>query len=238
VLVIATLLSAAPATAYRPFDGTDADVAERGEIELELGPVGYRNEDGADLVVAPDLVANVGVHPRLEIVAGGRGLVPLDRETGSRRYRFVDTTLLAKGLLRRGSLQGAPGPSAALELGILLPTLRGEAGVGFEGIGIVSHRFAHVTMHLNLGAAYTCSTTWEIGSSMILEGPSRWGARPVAEATFFGELDEASAASGLVGAIWEPREGLAFDLGVRYARHGGTDVREIRAGLTWSFAGW
>jgi hypothetical protein len=29
------------ADAYRPFDGTDAAVAETGEIEIELGPVEY-----------------------------------------------------------------------------------------------------------------------------------------------------------------------------------------------------
>ena len=29
------------AEAYRPFDGTDAAVAETGEIEIELGPVEY-----------------------------------------------------------------------------------------------------------------------------------------------------------------------------------------------------
>jgi hypothetical protein len=29
------------AEAYRPFDGTDAAVAETGEMEIELGPVEY-----------------------------------------------------------------------------------------------------------------------------------------------------------------------------------------------------
>ena len=36
------------AEAYRPFDGTDAAVAETGEIEIELGPVEYlRGEPSA-----------------------------------------------------------------------------------------------------------------------------------------------------------------------------------------------
>jgi hypothetical protein len=34
------------ARAYRPFDGTDATVAETGEVEIELGPVEYLR-DGA-----------------------------------------------------------------------------------------------------------------------------------------------------------------------------------------------
>jgi len=32
--------------AYRPFDGTDAAVAETGEIEIELGPLEYLRERG------------------------------------------------------------------------------------------------------------------------------------------------------------------------------------------------
>jgi len=31
---------AAPAFAYRPFDGTDAAVADVGEVEIELQPIG------------------------------------------------------------------------------------------------------------------------------------------------------------------------------------------------------
>ena len=43
VLIAATLVvcSGDAARAYRPFDGTDAAVAETGEVEIELGPVEY-----------------------------------------------------------------------------------------------------------------------------------------------------------------------------------------------------
>jgi hypothetical protein len=33
------------AQAYRPFDGTDAAVAETGEVEIELGPVEYLRDE-------------------------------------------------------------------------------------------------------------------------------------------------------------------------------------------------
>ncbi len=235
VLAVGVLLSGSSAEAYRPFDSTDADVVERGEVEIELGPVGYLDEDGTELLATPDLVVNVGVHPRLELVVEGRGLAPLERETPERRYRIVDTAFLAKGLVRRGSLQGETGPSLALELGALLPTLHDESGLGAEGIGIVSHRFSHLTAHLNGTAAYTRAETWELGLGLILEGRERWGVRPVAEGTLARELGEATAGSGLAGVIWEARDDLAFDLAFRYAREDGSDVREIRAGLTWSF---
>lgn len=235
LLMLGLLLPSAPAAAYRPFDSTDADVVDPGEVEIELGPVGYVGDDGADLLVTPDLVVNVGVHPSLELVVEGRGLAPLDRDAPERRYQVVDTALLAKGLVRRGCLQGETGPSLAVEGGVLLPTLHGESGLGAEAAGIVSYRFRHLTTHLNGMIAYNRSENWELGLGLIVEGPERWGVRPVAEGTFTSELGEASEVSGLVGVIWDARENLAFDLAFRYARDAGSDVREIRAGLTWSF---
>lgn len=235
--ILASLLLALPARAYRPFDSTDADVVDRGEVEVELGPVGYVDEDGSELLVTPDLVVNVGLHPRAEFVVEGRGLVSLDDDADERRYRLVDTAALAKGLLRRGSLQGETGPSVALEVGILLPTLHDESGIGAEAIGIVSQRWRHLTAHLNGTVARTRAETWELGVGLILEGPERWVVRPAIEGTFFRELDETSEASGLVGVVWGARDDLAFDLAFRYARDDDADVRELRAGFTWSFKG-
>lgn len=233
--MLSALLQSSPAAAYRPFDSTDADVVDRGEVEIELGPASYVHDDGTDLLAAPDLVVNLGVHSRLELVLEGRGLAPLERDAPERRYQIVDTALLAKGLVRRGSLQGESGPSVALEAGILLPTLHDEPGVGAEGIGIVSQRFAHGTAHLNGTIAYTRADTWELGLGLILEGPAWRGVRPVVECTLARELSEATHVGGLVGAIWEARDDLSFDLAFQLAREGDRDVREIRAGLTWSF---
>jgi hypothetical protein len=44
--------------AYRPFDGTDAAVAEKGEIEIELGPVEYLRAGAERTLLAPDLRIN------------------------------------------------------------------------------------------------------------------------------------------------------------------------------------
>ena len=46
--------------AYRPFDGTDAAVAETGEIEIELGPVEYLRAGAERSLLAPDLRINYG----------------------------------------------------------------------------------------------------------------------------------------------------------------------------------
>ena len=40
IIGIAVLFAASPAAAYRPFDGTDAAVADVGEVEIEFQPVG------------------------------------------------------------------------------------------------------------------------------------------------------------------------------------------------------
>lgn len=58
--LVALLAVAHDAHAYRPFDGTDADVAEPGEIELHLGPLQGVRTHGAN-VYAPGLVFNYGL---------------------------------------------------------------------------------------------------------------------------------------------------------------------------------
>jgi hypothetical protein len=49
-----------PAHAYRPFNGTDAAVADVGELEFELQPAGVLQEGGTQTLVAPWLVTNFG----------------------------------------------------------------------------------------------------------------------------------------------------------------------------------
>src|SRR5215831_7636067 len=59
-------LSCGQAEAYRPFDGTDAAVAETGEIEVELGPVEYIRDAADRSLFAPDLRINYGFTPGWE----------------------------------------------------------------------------------------------------------------------------------------------------------------------------
>jgi hypothetical protein len=47
---------AAPAFAYRPFDGTDAAVTEPGQAEVELQPAGRLQEGSQSFLVAPGIV--------------------------------------------------------------------------------------------------------------------------------------------------------------------------------------
>jgi hypothetical protein len=72
-------MSASPAWAYRPFDGTDADVPDRGEAELDLEPLQYLREGGETFLVVPSLVANFSLSGHREVVFEAR-----DRSPGTR----------------------------------------------------------------------------------------------------------------------------------------------------------
>jgi len=228
------LLAALPARAYRPFDGTDAAVVQRGELEIELGPAGLLREAGRRFLVAPALVANLGILDRTELVLEARHHLLLGASGGEARERLVDTALNVKSVLREGELQGASGTSVALEIGLLLPTWHGDPGVGAIGAVIVSRKAAGATLHLNGAASLTRRQRIELFASAILEGPDAWPVRPVGEVFVQPELGGDTGVSGLVGAIWRASAALSFDAGVRLAREAGDSVLELRAGLTFT----
>ena len=59
--------------------------------------------------------------------------------------------------------------------------------------------------------------------------------RPVAEFFFEEEFGRAHTLSGLVGAIWQVNDKLSFDVGFRHVVTNGSNVNEMRAGLTVAF---
>ncbi|MBI5477849.1 MAG: hypothetical protein HY906_03270 [Deltaproteobacteria bacterium] len=224
--------------AYRPFESTDAAVAAKGELELELGPVGFVALPGQRFLVAPGAIINLGLLHNWELVLQGRHLILLDDRAGEPRLRLVDTGVFIKGVLREGSLQEGRGPSVAVEAGPLLPEVNRDRGVGVSGAAIVSQRFAPVTFHVNGAVALSRAHHLDLFGGHIVEGPHRWPVRPVAEVLVERELTVATTVSGLVGAIWRLRDNLSFDLAGRMARVGNDNVYEVRAGLTWAVTLW
>jgi hypothetical protein len=69
---VAVNLWSGEAAAYRPFDGTDAAVAETGEMEIELGPVEYLRGGAERTLLAPDLRINYGFIPGWEAALEGK----------------------------------------------------------------------------------------------------------------------------------------------------------------------
>lgn len=129
------LLAAAPARAYRPFDGTDADVSKLGELELEIGPLGYLHAQHDSALVFANTVINYGLLPRWELVVQGLGLDGLDAPAPP---RFLNGGVFLKHVLRAGVLQGGEGASLAMETGVLFPTSDepiGHAGLWLGFIG-------------------------------------------------------------------------------------------------------
>lgn len=234
-LVAAAGLGPTAARAYRPFNSTDAAVADQGQVELELGPVGYLRLGPERSLMAPSLVLNGGIAEGWEAVVEGSNRIPVGSNAAVPRVRLEDTALNLKGVLREGSLQERGGVSLASEVGVLLPELHGEPGVGAQATLIASRRWEPVTFHANGQLAWTRAHRLGLFGSLVVEGPDAWPIRPVGEVFVESEKGGPTTRSALIGAIWRIREGLALDAGLRAARVGAEELLEARAGLTWAF---
>lgn len=235
LVVLLVLSRPDSAWAYRPFDGTDANVAEAHEVELEVGPVGYERQAATHFLVAPALVLNYGLHPGFEAVLEGRQHWPIH---SSREPELEDVALSLKSMLRSGSLQGQRGASVALETGALLPG--SERRFGVHVASIFSWQWPALVLHLNLGNDLLTSVHYTATSSAIVEGPFGWPVRPVGElllARDFGEgsLSHGLTRSALVGAIATWSDTWVFDVAYRHALVDGRGEDEVRLGFTWSF---
>ena len=221
------------ALAYRPFDGTDAAVAETGEIEIELGPIEYFR-DGADrMLFAPDARVNYGFAPDWE--ASLEGDVAHGLSAGTPGTSVIESEALLKNVLREGSLQEKPGPSIATEFGILLPGINDEHGTGAILTGIASQRWDWGTVHLNAQIELTREEHADYFLDAIIEGPHDWVVRPVSEIFYERDISLFRTRSALIGGIWQVQDNIAVDFAVRGARVNDHTAGEIRAGVTFAF---
>ena len=231
---IAGVLWSVGASAYRPFDGTDAAVAEPDKVEIELGPTEYVRQGNERYLIAPNLRLNYGFVKGWEAVLEGQTTHGLS--TAARRTSQIENGFFLKGVLREGVLQDQAGTSIATEFGMLLPGINDQHGTGASIAGIVSQRWEPVTVHFNAAAAVTREQHADLFLSTIIEGPHDWSVRPVAEVAYEHDFGRAEAKSALIGAIWQVRDNLALDVGLRGGRVNDHSLAEIRAGVTFSFA--
>lgn len=232
LLLILSVGWPAAALAYRPFDGTDAAVAAPGELEVELQPAGVRHDGSTRTLVAPRTVLNFGLSEGWEAVFEGQGETPL---SPSGPPNLIGAGAFLKHVVVPGSLQGKSGPSFATEFGVLLPDSTGDSGVGASWAGIISQRWDWGTIHLNMETALTRHHHADVFLGGIIEGPSKWTVRPVAELFYEKEFGQEETFSGLVGLIWQVSDKLAFDVAYRHALTNHRPVDEVRAGLTFGF---
>jgi hypothetical protein len=219
----------APAFAYRPFDGTDAAVADLGEVEIEFQPIGAIR--AGQTKPLSDAILNFGFAERWELVLQGTAQ-PLPEGVGP---ISVSNAAFLKYVLQPGVLQDKSGPSIATEFGPLLPAAGGGSGVGFGLTGIVSQRWDWGTVHLNAASNLTPDQHGELFFDSIIEGPNKWKVRPVFEIYSDSVVTQSQTFSGLVGAIWQVNDKLSFDAAVRYASVDGRPVSELRVGMTFGF---
>ena len=180
----AAVLYSLRAKAYRPFDGTDADVAVIGSLELEIVPVHWYTQAGRNYAIAPDTVLNLGILPDTELVVDFQDFVALGAlrlpSRGAARYQH-----LVKHVFREGVFQEV-GVSVAAEAGPLTPETQ-MVPMRLVRIADPSFRIAgdFGTVHFNQWPQYSREHNLDLFSGVILEGPHDWIVRPVAE--FFYE---------------------------------------------------
>lgn len=226
LVAVALLVWPVEAFAYRPFDGTDAAIAGKGIVEIELGPVNWRHNDEGGQWIVPALTINYGIAENWEAVIEGNNAV---FAKGGDELGDVEAAL--KTILRDGSLQDKVGVSVASEFSMLLPGIGTDNGAGLEWTLLVSDQRSWGTWHANLGATLTRDGSLGWIGGLILEGPHEWPARPVMEVRYEKAGREEMIAE-LVGVIIPVRDGLAFDVGLRHAREGRRPDEQLRAGVT------
>jgi hypothetical protein len=242
-LVAVTLAVAASrrALAYRPFVSTDAAVADRGEVEIELGMAGFRGPHRSATIDVPELVVNLGVAPDVEFVGEFTLVNDLTHDANEEPTRFEDSGVSLKWVARDGVLQDESGVSLAVELKALLPTLRGQDRPGAQLVGILSDRRLGWTYHLNAGALVEPSgsdpgAVWGVIVERPLVGPLRAVAEINGESVRGGRPNN----SALVGAVWSitapaPLHELSFDIALRHGLSSAAQDWGGTAGVTFAF---
>lgn len=223
---------ASPALAYRPFDGTDADVSDYREVELELGPLGYLRQQHDSALVAPAAIFNYGFLPRWEIVIEGSGVFGVQRPPS-----FVNGGAFLKHVLREGSLQDKTGISLASEVGVLFPTAGTASTVDDTGVYIAfiaSYAWRFLAVHVNVSLARATDAQPDLFASTIIEGLPRARGRPVAE-LYIDRHGGMTTPSILMGFIARINGSLSLDAATRLAWYVDAAAFEVRAGFTWSF---
>jgi hypothetical protein len=223
-----------PASAYRPFDGTDAHVAEAHLFELEMSPLTYARMGSERSLIAPQVTLNYGTGSGFEFVLDGENVMLMHPDPEGVSPQLEEVGFSLKKVLRKGVLQETKGPSIAMEAAVLFPS-RGQSHAGFGALLIVSQPLssARTMLHFNAELARTPDQLTAPFVSAILEGPETWPIRPVGELSWEREGDETGVRGFLAGIVWQTRQGLAMDVAVKAIDGGDVHGLELRTGFTW-----
>lgn len=228
------LLSPLAALAFRPFESTDAAVADKGVSEIELGLVDFANHRGQNTIAVPDLKYNFGFATNWEVVA--EGALQVFDSASSRDFELLNPQLNLKGVLINGPLQDGPWPiSLAVETGVLFPETTPDSGFGFQSILVASFRTGKFTWHVNGGGGLQRESAdgfalWGV----IVERPVTQSLRLAVEVN--GQAGRGATAdnSALAGVLWDYGK-ITFDAGVRFGLSKAAPDVAVTSGLTFRF---
>ena len=116
-----------------------------------------------------------------------------------------------------------------------MPGVNAEHGTGAILDGIASQRWDWGTVHVNAQISLTREQHADYFLDTIIEGPHDWVVRPVSEVFYESDVSLFRTGSALIGAIWQVKDNIAVDFGLRGARVNDRTSAEIRAGVTFAF---
>lgn len=151
--VLALVLAAAPAAAYRPLATEDTDTVDRGRVELQ---VSADVEHGDETLWARRVVIGIGLTDRFEArIEAGVGAVDAPAERG--RAGMIDSVV---GLKYRLLDESPTHPALLAAATVRLPTARsglGEDGVDVTALAAGSKTIGAVAIMLNAGRTFVTS---------------------------------------------------------------------------------
>ncbi len=205
-----------PVTSAQFFAATGADVVGAGDVEGETSA-----ESGVD--GAAPLALAMGLSRNWEVGIGGEqsplGEVALP-------HRFVGRSIAVKRLLVPGSLQGAEGFGAALEVSWELPSAS-----EVRSALALSREWSWATLHLNGATSRDAEGAVAPELLAMIEGPSSWVLRPAVE--LYMDPGDILTTGSRWGVIWELSDRLALAAGAARL-HQPDAATEYGFGLSWS----
>lgn len=226
-------LAASPAHAYL-IDLNDARAVAPGTMELELQPCGYTQTllgEEEHYLVAPSYQWYLGLAEDWDVLYVARGYVLLDDDPEQGPYSYGEQFVALRRVLVNGNYndEELEGPSLALQMGMYLPGVEAETGLGASLAILFAWRGDPGTIHANCWLNYTQDQTFDVFTSIAYEGPEAWDVRPWAE--FYVDVDDGEPyVSGLVGAYWTVTDEFGLQGGVRVG--GWEDYAELEVRLS------
>ena len=201
-------------TPYRPSVSTPAQLPTPGQLEMELGVLSSKGDDGRRNSLPYTL--KLAFNPEWGVLLGGDAFVSTPDGNGGRARGLGDTTLVLK---RAFIVDDAT--AFGLELGAKAPTARDSIGSGkadYSINGIFSRDLGSVHMDLNLnatrlGAYEPDSARTQTGLQASFSAPvaDQWGVTCEWSGTRRSGAD--STAQILLAATYSPSKLLTVDAG-------------------------